>query len=88
MHAVTGRDGHRFGQILRRAVGLERGVGVIALVFHLEHFAVETDFHADAGGRFVFDGSDIFERLPRFEMARKISLFHRAIPVFDGAGFA
>src|SRR5689334_14166520 len=66
------------------AVGLERRVGPIALILHLEEVAFHLQPRGDAGrGDFIGDAADVEERLVRRDVARKAALIRGAVRVLD-----
>ena len=62
---LTGNDLDGEGQRNRRAVSLERCIGPIAVIFHLEDFAIEANTRVASTGELVGDGSNIHEGLVR-----------------------
>ena len=74
-------DRDREGQAQRRAVGLERGVGPVALVLHLEGVAFHQDFGLHAGHHAVGERPDVEEGLMGGDALRKSAVGHAAIDV-------
>ena len=77
------RERKRQGQ--RTAVGLERGVGPVPLVLHLEGVSRKPHRHPEIRRGLGGDGPDVAERLPRRDERRERAALHRAIDVFDAA---
>ena len=89
LDAVAGLHGRGLGSRLRRAIGLERGVAPVALIFHLEGVAGHFKPRGDAGvDHIVGDGTDVEERLMRRDVRRESPLLRRAVGVFDRTRFA
>ncbi len=81
--AVGGAFGNDIGTRFRQRphIGLERGVGPVALVLHLEGVALHLDGAAKAGRGFVGDRRNVESGLVGADPQRKEGLLARAVAV-------
>ena len=66
-------------ELERPHVGLVRGIGPVALVFHLEGVAQHGAGHLQAGRDLVGQGADVHDRLLGVDHFREAGLDHRAV---------
>ena len=67
----------------RRAVRLERGVGPVALVLHLERVAFHATFRGDTGAHLMGDRAHLLERLPRLDKVWQLGPDDPAVDMLD-----
>ncbi len=79
------RDLHRVREVQRRPVGLEGGVGPVALVLGLERLSLHPDLDLDAGGDLVEDRAHVPERLVGRDESREGLLEPVAVRRLDDA---
>ncbi len=81
-------DRDRVRPLQRDAIRLERSVGPVALVFHLEYFAGELDVCPDARGEFMSNCRDFLGRLVRRNQFREVSFRFASGDIRDDPGSA
>src|SRR5688572_11210795 len=88
LHDVARPHLDRKRQLKRRAVGFERCIGPVSLIFGLERVACEANLRLDAARYTMAQCRDTHKRLPAGNSQRELCNLGRAIGVYDATGLA